>query len=119
MCFNLSRHGRGDNIAQGNRTKSRRTKDVDVEPAADAGDSDSNQSASPGTGDYGESNSEIEFSEDDEGDDGGDDSTPGDRAAGGSWRKPVPSKLVIKAARARRARRNNVATGDIQSSAVK
>ena len=107
------------NIAQGNRTKSRRTKDVDVEPAADAGGSDSNQSASPGTGGYGESNSEIEFSEDDESDDGGGDSTPGDRAAGGSWRKPVPSKLVIKAARARRARRNNVATGDMQSSAVK
>ena len=81
--------------------------------------SDGNQSASPDTGNYGESNSEIEFSEDDEGDGGGDDSTPGDRAAGGSWRKSVPSKLVIKAARARRARRNNVATGDIQSSAVK
>ena len=102
------------NIAQGNRTKSRRTKDVDVEPAADAGDSDGNQSASPGTGDYGESNSEIEFSEGGEDDDGGDDSTPGDRAAGGSWRKPVPSKLVIKAAKARRARRSSVATGGIR-----
>ena len=104
------------NIAQGNRTKSRRTKDVDVEPAADVGGSDSNRSASPGTGDYGESNSEIDFSEDDDGSDG---STPGDRVAGGSWRKPVPSEIVIKAARARRARRNSVATGDVQSSAVK
>ena len=103
------------NIAQGNRTKSRRTKDVDVEPAANADGSDGNQSASPDTGGYGESNSEIEFSEDDDSDD---DSTPGDRVAGGSWRKPVPSKLVIKAARARRAWRSNIATGDIQSSAV-
>ena len=101
------------NIAQGNRTKSRRTKDVDVEPTADVGGSGSNQSASPGTGDYGESNSEIEFSEDD-------DDTPEDRVAGGSWRKPVPSKLVIKAARARRARRKGAAIEDnIQNSAVK
>ena len=87
------------NIAQGNRTKSRRTKDVDVEPAADADDSDSNQSASPGTGGYGESNSEIEFSEDGE-------DTPGGERTSGPKRKPVPSKLVLKAARARRARHN-------------
>ena len=101
------------NIAQGNRTKSRRTKDVDVEPAAGAGDGDDNQSASPDTGGYGESNSEIEFSEDD-------DDTPGVGVAGGSRRKSVPSKLVIKAARARRARRNSVVTVDnIQNSAVK
>ena len=86
------------NIAQGNRTKSRRTKDVDVEPAAGAGDGDDNQSASPDTGGYGESNSEIEFSEDD-------DDTPGVGVEGDSRRKSVPSKFIIKAARARRARR--------------
>ena len=102
------------NIAQGDRTKSRRTKDVDVEPAAGTGDGDGNQSASPDTGDYGESNSEIEFSEDD------DDGIPEDEVGGGTRRKPVPSKLVIKAARARRARHNKAATGDnIQNSAVK
>ena len=89
------------NIAQGNRTKSRRTKDVDVEPSAGAGDNNNNQSASPDTGDYGESdsNSEIEFSEDDE-------DTLGGKGASGPKRKPVPSKLVLKAARARRARQN-------------
>ena len=101
------------NIAQGNRTKSRRTKDVDVEPTASAGDGDYNQSAPPNTGGYGELNSEIEFSEDD-----GD--PPEVEATGGPRRKPVPSKLVIKAARARRARRNKTAAGDnIQNSAVK
>ena len=105
------------NIAQGDRTKSRRTKDVDVEPAADAGDGNGDQSAPPDTGDYGESNSEIEFSEED-------DDIPEGRAAGGSRRKPVPSKLIIKAARARRARRNNATTGgnrnrNNDSSAVK
>ena len=64
-------------------------------------------------GSYGESNSEIEFSE-------SDDETPEGRMAGGAWRKPVPPKLVIKAARARRARRNNTTTADsIQNSAVK
>ena len=93
------------NIAQGNRTKSRRTKDVDVEPTASAGDGDYNQSAPPNTGGYGELNSEIEFSEND-----GD--PPEVEAAGGPRRKPVPSKLVIKAARARRARRNKTAAGD-------
>ena len=89
------------NIAQGNRTKSRRTKDVDVEPSAEAGDNDDNQSASPDTGEYGESdsNSEIEFSEDGE-------DTPGGERTSGPKRKPVPSKLVLKAARARRARQN-------------
>ena len=100
------------NIAQGNRIKSRRSKDVDAEPAAGDGGVDDNQSASADTGEYGESNSEIDLSEDDE-------NIPVDRAEEGSRRKPVPSKLVIKAARARRARRNNVATGDMQSSAVK
>ena len=57
------------------------------------------------TGGYGELNSEIEFSEDD-----GD--PPEVEATGGPRRKPVPSKLVIKAARARRARRNKTAAGD-------
>ena len=42
---------------------------------------------------HGGSNSEIEFSEDDN-------DIPEDRVTGGSWRKPMPSKLVIKAARA-------------------
>ena len=90
------------NIAQGNRTKSRRTKDVDVEPSAGPGDDSNNQSASPDTGDYGESdsNSEIEFSEDDE-------DTLGGKGASGPKRKSVPSKLVLKAARARRARQKN------------
>ena len=105
------------NIAQGNRTKSRRTKDVDVEPAAEAGDGNGDQCAPPDTRDYGESNSEIEFSEED-------DDIPEGRAAGGSRRKPVPSKLIIKAAKARRARRNNATTGgnrnrNNDSSAVK
>ena len=104
------------NIAQGNRTKSRRTKDVDVEPTADAESSDDNQSASPDIGGYGESDSEIEFSESGDSDD---DDAPADRAAGGSWLKPVPSKLVIKAARARRARCTRVATSGLQNSAVK
>ena len=100
------------NIAQGNRTKSRRTKDVDVEPAVGTGDGNGDQSAPPDTGDYGESNSEIEFSEED-------DNTPEGRAAGGSRRKPVPSKLIIKAARARRARRNAAAAGNnIQEDSV-
>ena len=103
------------NIAQGNRTKSRRTKDADVEPTADVGGSDDNQSASPGTGGHGESDSEIEFSESDDSDDDG---APAGRAAGGSWRKPVPSKLVIKAARARRARCTRVDTSDLQDSVV-
>ena len=104
------------NIAQGNRTKSRRAKDVDVEPAAGMDGSDGSQSASPDTGGYGESNSEIDFSE---GEDGDGDSTPTDGVTGGSRRKPVPSKLVIKAAKARRARRSSVATGGIQSNVVK
>ena len=104
------------NIAQGNRTKSRRTKDVDVEPAAGMDGSDGSQNASPDTGGYGESNSEIDFSEDEDGDV---DSTPTDGVTGGSWRRPVPSKLVIKAAKARRARRSSVATGGIQSNVVK
>ena len=103
------------NIAQGNRTKSRRTKDVDVEPTADVGGSDDNQSASPDTGGYGESDSEVEFSESDDSDGG----APAGRAAGGSWRKPVPPKLVMKAARARRARCTRVATSGLQNSAVK
>ena len=82
---------------------------MDVEPTADAGDDDGNQSASPDTGDYGESNSEIEFSEEDDGD------IPEDRVLEGSRRKPVPSTLVIKAARARRARRNAATGDDIQN----
>ena len=102
------------NITQGDRTKPRRTKDADVEPTTGAGDGGGNQSASPDTGDYGESNSVIEFSEDD------DDGIPEDKVGGGTRRKPVPSKLVIKAARARRARHNKAAIGDnIQNSAVK
>ena len=52
-----------------------------------------------------------------EDDDGG---IPEDKVGGGTRRKPVPSKLVIKAARARRARHNKAAIGDnIQNSAVK
>ena len=93
------------NIAQGNRTKSRRTKDVDVEPAGGAGDSGGDKSVSPDTGDHGELNSEVEFSEDDDG-------IPGDRAEAGSHREQMPSKYILKAARARRARRNDAAAVD-------
>ena len=52
-----------------NRTKPRRTKDVDVEPNAGANSDSDNQSATPSTGAY-ESNSEIDFTEEseDEGD---------------------------------------------------
>ena len=60
-------------------------------------------------------NSEVEFSEDDDG-------IPEDRAEAGSHRKQMPSKYIPKAARARarRARRNDAAAGDnIQDSAVK
>ena len=56
------------NIAQGNRTKSRRTKDVDVEPNAGeySGDDDRDEALD-------ESNSEIDFTEEPGGDsDGGD-----------------------------------------------
>ena len=86
---------------------------MDVEPAGGAGGSGGDKSASPDTGDHGELNSEVEFSEDD-------DDTPEGRAVAGSHRKPMPSKYILKAARARRARRNDAAAVDnIQDSAVK
>ena len=92
------------NIAQGNRTKSRRTKDVDVEPNAGeySGDDDRDEALD-------ESNSEIDFTEE-----SGDDSDGGNghERKGASREKRVPSKLVIKAARARRARRGALSTDE-------
>ena len=89
------------NIAQGNRTKSRRTKDVDVEPNAGDDSDNGGQDGAPGVGGH-ESNSEIDFTEKSGGEsDGGGDN----ERKGVDGKKRVPSELVIKAARARRARR--------------
>ena len=73
------------NIAQGNRTKSRRTKDVDVEPNAGeySGDDDRDEALD-------ESNSEIDFTEEPGDDSGGED---GHEHKGASREKRVPSKL--------------------------
>ena len=91
------------NIAQGNRTKSRRTKDVDVEPNAGeySGDDDRDEALD-------ESNSEIDFTEEPEDDSSGED---GYERKGAKGVKRAPSKLVIKAARARRARRGAPSVG--------
>ena len=91
------------NIAQGNRTKSRRSKDVDVEPnAGEYSDDDGRGEA------LDKSNSEIDFTEESGDDSDGED---GHERKGASREKRVPSKLVIKAARARRARRCALSTG--------
>ena len=89
------------NIAQGNRTKSRRTKDVDVEPNA-GDDSDSGGRGGAPVADGHESNSEVDFTEESGGES---DSGGGHERKGAGGEKRVPSKLVIKAARARKARR--------------
>ena len=60
------------NIAQGNRTKSRRTKDVDAEPNASDDSGSDDRSGAPGAGDC-ESNSEIDFTEESEDDSSGED----------------------------------------------
>ena len=74
---------------------------MDAEPNA-GDDSDSgDRSEAPGAGDC-ESNSEIDFTEESEDDSSGED---GHERKGVGGRKRAPSKLIIKAARARRARR--------------
>ena len=95
------------NIAQGNRTKSRRTKDVDVEPNAGDGSDSDDRSVALGADDC-ESNSEIDFTEESEDDSSGE---GGHERKGAGERKRAPTKLIIKAARARRARRGASSVG--------
>ena len=77
---------------------------MDVEPNAGDDSDNGGRGGTPGADGH-ESNSEVDFTEE-SGDesDGGDDH--GRKGTGGE--KRVPSKLVIKAARARRARRGAV-----------
>ena len=80
---------------------------MDVEPNAGDDSDNDGRDGTPGADGH-ESNSEVDFTEEsgDESDSGG-----GHERKGAGGEKRVPSKLVIKAARARRARRSALNIG--------